>query len=75
MAVSGVSCQVTLSGQGGAASGTPMAGAWSEFVGAADGIGSGLDSAAEDLSRALAVAAHAYWLADQSVAGSFGGGE
>lgn len=72
--VSGVDCRVTLSGQGGAASGTPAAGAWSQFADAADGVGAKLDVAAEDLARALSLAARAYQLADESAASSLEAG-
>lgn len=66
--------EVFLLGDGGAAVGTPAAGAWSGFVDAADRSLRGSQAAVGDLSTALGVAARAYRWADLSAARSLGRG-
>ncbi len=57
-------------GCGGAAAGTPVAGALSAFVGRADRVLAEMNSGTEDLARALRVAAEAYAYTDQAAAPS-----
>jgi Excreted virulence factor EspC, type VII ESX diderm len=63
---------LVLGSEGGAA-GTPLAGAWSEFVERADAALRDTHAAVDGLSRSLSVAARAYEWADQSSAAPFEG--
>jgi hypothetical protein len=53
---------------GGAAAQTPAAGAWSDFVDAADQMLRSTTQAVDDMSKALSTAARAYQVADQASA-------
>lgn len=53
---------------GGAATGTPVAGAWSTFVEDAERVRQTSRQALGDLSRSLSLAGRAYEIADQSAA-------
>lgn len=63
--------ETAVLGCGGAAAGTPAAGAWSGFVDTADAVLRASHAAEADLSSALSIAARAYVWADSSSAGSF----
>lgn len=65
--------EVGVLGCGGAAAGTPVAGAWSELVSAADRISRESYTGVEGLSRGVWLAGRAYEVADQSSARSFPG--
>jgi hypothetical protein len=55
---------------GGAAAGTPAAGAWSDFVDTGGQVVSGADTAISDLSRSVSLAARIYQMADEQSADS-----
>jgi hypothetical protein len=55
-------------GDSGAAAQTPAAGAWSDFVDTADRALRDTVQTVDDMSKALSMAARAYWIADQASA-------
>jgi hypothetical protein len=55
-------------GYGGAAAQTPAAGAWSDFVDTADRALRDTVQTVDGMSKALSLAARAYWIADEASA-------
>lgn len=65
--------EIGVLGCGGAAAGTPVAGAWSELVSAADRVSRASCAGVEGLSRGVWLAGRAYQVSDQSSAQGFAG--
>jgi hypothetical protein len=65
--------EVEVMGCGGAAAGTPVAGAWSELVSAADRVSRESYTGVEGLSRGIWLAGRAYEVSDQTSAQGFAG--